>query len=242
MSLCYRNLSLSESIKLTNEVTLIHLYIRTKLNTQDPNEKGIITGYLPPLITSCITDSIYIRHFLLAKCKYVVSVSALDMFPSRSLKINKRVKTLDLYSNGIQSMARCHSNINNKKITMITMLPSSLLRLDISSNPIFRVILTSSLRRFLSFLCSDLKELKYRESLIAICYFMGYHKKPKTNQKSIRYFRLGFSDPEIYFGNKYVSYGSQGVYNDFIRLRSAGIVIKQNRLPNERLNIDIQIE
>ena len=217
MQLIYRRSLLESSINLKQKTSLIHIYVSTPLVLGNDHDKPMIKGHLPLLVTSITSKYLAIAPALVTNCHYMSSMKVISMCPCKGIKINKRVRVLSLILNRIRCMASCYSSVLNVKTQTITITPSSLLRLTINDNPVFRLVLVSSLTESRSYGCGSLKEIRYRESIVSVSRFMAHNKKLRTKQRSIRRLKISFPLTEIHTIDL-ITIGGNGVYNDFVGL------------------------
>ena len=199
-------MSLGKDVRLNNECPFIQAYIWVE--RYHKNKPRLINEF-PVLLTDILSDFLTLTHMSLANCHYLSVVWVLEMTPCKSLKVPKRVKELFLYSNNLHSMAVSHSVTNNDKTKSVTITPRSLLFLNVTCNPIFRLTLTSSLIKFSSAACESLIETRHKESIVRIIRFMSYYRVPRTRARSVRYYKLDFKG--IW---NYITFGTRGIYMD----------------------------
>ena len=174
----------------------------------DYDRQARIIG-LPLLITSLKVEFACIRNSIISKCRYLLFIRLEDM-RKNTVKVNNRLKTLDIRHNCILSMSNTKVSVLNKKSRATTVLPSNLKTLIINENPTFRVTLCSSLNSFTSDFCCELCRVTHKESIIYVSSFLSY-RFPKNCQKSIRHYVLMFEEDVI----KYIYFGEKGTYNEF---------------------------
>ena len=225
MELFYRRSSCG-TVCIQRRVNLLGVILRTTAIIQDVESKMTLKGYIPVLVTSLWSDFVNVRFDSLINCYYTVKATIIDTTPYRSVKLNKRLRYLHLGRNGIQSMARCHCRTGTRKTKYCTIIPWSVTNLSIIENPVFRLVLLANLLEIDSSECESLRQTKYKEGIISIEYFMAYHRKPRSNQKSIRDIELSYDHPTWGLQNVYTHFGKRGVYNEFLRLTKTGIKLK----------------
>ena len=223
METCYKDLDLTESVNLTSKNQVTHVWISTSFRGGEDNRPSII-GCFPYLTTSAIFDFMTTDKSLLSNSHYIVSIMA-RFTASRWSITPKRITTLDLHYNRIQSISSSRSYQGNERSMCTTRFPVSLLYVNISYGDIFRASLNSSTRGISCIMCTELKEIKHKECILFLSHFLTHNRRPRTNQKSLRLYNLSFYVLDEFDEYKGISFAQYGIYNDLLRVKSYNVFV-----------------
>ena len=215
--------------------SLIEIDIRHR-HPYSPTEFSRLIGPFPCIVSRLRVIGICLPQRSVSECQYMVYLSALNTSNTySSIKLPNRLVFLIMPSNFIRSTTNSHSYVRHKKDKVSVRLPNSLLLLDIHDNSVFRVVPGTRLTEIACDLCENMNEMRVKEGTICVSQFVTHHRKPKTKQKSIRFYKLNYWGDDSNF--KTTIFGSKGVYNVFLYLTDYNaILIKRKSNYTHRLN------
>ena len=209
-SLFYTNLFVTSDLDFETKL-FMHISVMARLGNN--HSIPLVIGSLPVFVNSLMIECMSVTRLLMNDSNYIVSVKAQIIHRITRLTRSKRLKTLCLVSVETQSMANSLCMTRNTKARTLTMIPNSVMSLELGWDPIFRLVLHGSLWCFDAKRCYSLVNVKRRESIIYVSQYMP-NKRLKYSQKSIRHCVLTFPMVDSGFRIGKVRLGAIGIYNN----------------------------